>query len=433
MTTQRLVDDGLEKAVRGVRVMDERGSFGEPVDVVVSGGRVLRLGPGAGAGLPFYDASERWLMPGIVDCHTHLGCFTTSTDEILSMSVTRWTLEVARNAAKVLDMGITTIRDPATADSGIRDAIMTGAVPGPTIQVSGGALSQTGGHVDGFVPILGLECSSGFMIPDYPGRVEHCVDGPEEVRRAVRRFARAGVDWIKICTTGGLLSTMPDHPDKPEFTVEEIQMAAEEAARARIPVCVHAYGGVGLDRAVAAGVRSIEHGLYLTEAQAAAMAKNDCWLVPTLAVCEELVRLADSAQIPPPVVAKVREIEGVIGRQVEIARSAGVRIAMGSDLVVQGTNLHELDLLAQAGMPPEEVLVAATSGGAELLGLERTHGRIAPGYVFDAVLLDDDPRDTSIFRNERPVSAVFQGGRVVRPHDTWDTTGFANRTLEGIR
>lgn len=416
-------------AVRGVRVLNENGSFTAPVDVVVGEGQIRAVAPGAGFGMPSYDGSERWLMPGIVDCHAHLGCFTASTDEILSMAVTRWTLECARNAALLLDMGITLIRDPATADSGIRDGINTGAVPGPTVQVSGGALSQTGGHSDGFVPNLGLECPSGFMVPDYPGRVEHCVDGAEQVRVAVRKLARAGVDWVKLCTTGGLLSTMPDHPDKAEFTVEEIQMAVDEASRAGIPVCVHAYGGVGLDRAVAAGARSIEHGLYLTEAQAAAMAEKNCWLVPTLAVCEELVGLAAAGRIPPSAAAKVREIKEIIGRQVQVARAAGVRIAVGSDLVVQGTNLHELALLNKAGMPAEEVLLAATFEGADLLGLGDTHGRIAPGYVFDAVLLDQDPRNTGIFTQEQPISAVFQRGRVVRSHESWGTALYTNGTV----
>lgn len=407
-------------AVRGVRVLDEHGSFGAPTDIVVSDSRIESVGPDAGRGMPAYDGSERWLMPGLVDCHAHLGCFTASTDEILSMSVTRWTLEVARNAAFLLDLGITVVRDPATSDSGIREGIRTGAVPGPTLQVSGGALSQTGGHSDGYLPNLGHECPSGYLVPDYPGRADFTVDGPDQVRVAVRKLVRSQVDWVKLCTTGGLLSTMGDHPSVAEFTVEEIEMAVAEASRAGIPVCAHAYGGVGLDRAVRAGVRSIEHGLYLSERQAAEMAQRDCWLVPTLAVCEELVRLADAELIPASSVAKVREIEGIIGQQVEVARAAGVRIAVGSDLVVQGTNLHELALLNRAGMPAEEVLLAATAGGAELLGLSDSHGRLAPGYVFDAVLFDDDPRDTSIFTRERPVSAVFQGGRVIRPHDSWD-------------
>lgn len=407
-------------AIRDVRVLDERGSFTGPQDVVVRNGRVDRVGTEVGTGLPAYDGTGRWLMPGIADCHAHLGCFTDSTDEILSMSVTRWTMEVARNAALLLDLGITLIRDPATTDAGIRDGVHSGAVPGPTMQVSGGALSQTGGHADGYVPNLGHECPSGFLIPDYPGRGDFCVDGPEQVRVAVRRLARAGVDWVKLCTTGGLLSTMPDHPDKAEFTVDEVQMAVAEATRAGIPVAAHAYGGAGLENAVRAGVRSIEHGLYLTERQAQEMAERGCWLVPTLAVCHELVRLAEAGRIPPSAAAKVHEIEGQIGQQVAVAKAAGVRIALGSDLVVQGTNLHEIDLLRRAGLTPEEALLAATANGAELMGLDRTHGRIVPGYVFDAILLDHDPLDTTVFTEEQPASAVFQGGRMVRAHESWN-------------
>ncbi len=370
-------------------------------------------------------------MPGIADCHAHLGCFTASTDEILSMSVTRWTLEVARNAGRLLDLGITLVRDPATTDAGVRDAIASGAVPGPTLRVSGGALSQTGGHGDGYVPNLGLECAGGFLMPEHPGRGDYRVDGPEQMRVAVRKLARAEVDWIKLCTTGGLLSTMPDHPSKAEFTVEEIEMAVAEATHAGIPVCAHAYGGAGLDRAVAAGVKSIEHGLYLTERQAAEMAARDCWLVPTLAVCEELGQLARTGEIPPFAAAKALEVQDIIGQQVAVARAGGVRIALGSDLVVQGANLRELVLLHAAGMPAEEVLVTATSAGAELLGLGDTHGQIAPGYVFDAVLLDSDPREIGVFAHEQPIAAVFQHGRVVRPHASWNAPDNHNPTMEG--
>lgn len=196
-------------------------------------------------------------------------------------------------------------------------------------------------------------------------------------------------------------------------------MAVDEATRAGIPVAAHAYGGVGLSNAVRAGVRSIEHGLHLTESQAAEMAAGGCWLVPTLAVCHELGQLADAGEIPPAAAAKVREVEGRIGQQVAVAQAAGVRMALGSDLVVQGRNLGEIDLMRRAGLTPEDALLAATRNGAELMGLEATHGRIAPGYVFDAILIDDDPRDTAIFAGERPVSAVFQRGNVVRAHDSW--------------
>jgi imidazolonepropionase-like amidohydrolase len=237
------------------------------------------------------------------------------------------------------------------------------------------------------------------------------------MRRVIRQLARSGVDWIKLCTTGGLLSTMHDHPDKAEFGREEIDMAVAEATRAGIPVAAHAYGGRGLTDAVEAGVTSIEHGLFLTDQQADLMAARGTWLVPTLVVVEELAALADQGLIPASAAARVREVHALSGRQVEVARRAGVRIAVGSDLVTQGRNLEELALLHAAGMPASEVLLAATAGGADLMGLGATHGRIADGYVFDAVLLDDDPLAMACFRKHRPVVAVFQGGAAVRVDD----------------
>jgi imidazolonepropionase-like amidohydrolase len=394
-----------------VRPLDEAGRFGEARSVVVVDGVIRST---AGDGLPHLDGGGRYLLPGFADCHLHLGCFTDDVERMSLMNVTRWTLEVAANARRVLDLGITLARDVATSDAGIRDALADGLVPGPTLRVSGPALGQTGGHTDGYLPSVGVDAIGGFMIPEYPGRGEYLVDGPEHMRRVVRQLARSGVDWIKLCTTGGLLSTMRDHPDVAEFSPEEIAMAVETAGRAGIPVAAHAYGGRGLTDAVEAGVRSIEHGMFLDDRQADLMAEKGVWLVPTLVVVEELAALAEAGRIPPSASEKVREVHDLSGRQVEVARRAGVRIAVGSDLVVQGRNLEELALLADAGMPANEVLLAATAGGAELMGLGATHGRIRDGYVFDAVLMDHDPLTMAPFRGPDPVVAVFRGGQLVR-------------------
>lgn len=395
-------------------MLDEQGAFGDLTNVLVEDGTVAGLHAEAPEGVASFAGDGRWLMPGIVDCHAHLGCFTESTDVMLAMTATGWTLEVARNARTLLDLGVTVVRDPATGDPGVRDGIATGAVPGPTLRVSGRALSQTGGHGDGYVPALGVEAYSGPLMPEMHSHASAVVDGVDEVRKVVRRQIRAGVDWIKICVTGGLLSTMVDHPAKAEFSLEEVEMAVREAGRAHVPVAAHAYGGEGLTNAVVSGVRSIEHGIYLTSEQADLMAERGCWLVPTLVVVEELAALADDGLIPPSAAARVREIHEFSGQQVEVARSAGVRIAVGSDLVNQGRNLEELALLHRAGMPANEVLLAATRAGAELLGLDASHGRIAPGYDFDAVLCDTDPTSMEVFTTERPFSAVFRRGDLVR-------------------
>lgn len=402
--------------LRGLRALDADGGFTEPVDVRVEEGLITAIGPGLGtAVLPDVDASGLWLLPGIVDSHAHLGCFTDDDRAMAGMDVTRWTLEVARNAAALLRLGVTTVRDVATGTPGIRDAIADGCVPGPRLLVSGPAISQTGGHADGFVPSLGAEAVGGFLVPAYPGRPPYLADGAEEMRKVVRMHLRGGVDWIKLCTTGGLLSSGLDHPLKPELTDHEIGVAVSEAARAGVPVAAHAYGGPGLDAAIDGGVRSVEHGLHLTEAQAARMAAAGTTLVPTLSVYAELDAMARAGQTSASVARRVAEITPFAGEAVAIAREAGVRIALGTDLVRQGANLGEITLMHRAGLPVEEALLAATAAGADLCGLS-DRGRIAIGQVFDAILLDDDPSDASVFLRPGVATGVFQAGRPVVAH-----------------
>ena len=405
--------------LREVQALDEGGGFTGPVDVVVVDGVIAAVEAGADtprSGAPEVDCSGLWLMPGIFDCHAHLDCFTEDLIAMMEMDIMRWTLQAVRNGRFLLELGITSVRDPAGATPAIRDSIADGWVPGPQLFVSGPPLSQTGGHSDGFLPSTGQEAITGFLVADYPGRPPYLVDGPDEMRKAVRLHLRAGVDWIKICTTGGLLSTVRDHPLKAEFTDEEVAVAVFEAGRAGVPVAAHAYGGSGLDTAVRGGVRSIEHGLYLTESQAAEMAKRGCWLVPTLVVCHELGELAKTGGIDKRSADRVAEILPSVGQQVAVARAAGVRIATGSDLVCQGRNLEEIPLLNEAGLTPEEALLAATANGAELCGAD-DRGRIAPGKVFDAILLDEDPSDLQVFRRSNSVTGVFQGGRPVKSHE----------------
>ena len=401
--------------LRGVHVLDERGGFAGPVDVTVRAGVVEKVG----AALPLGDHLDvdefegLWLMPGVFDCHAHLACWDDDTLANLQMPVTKWTLGLAANARRLLELGVTFVRDPGGADAGVRDGIAQGLVPGPTMQVAVSVLSQTGGHADGFLPGPGLEMTNGFLMFEYPGRPPHVADGVDGVRLAVRKILRAGADWVKICTTGGLLSPGLDHPDAPEFTPEEIATVLVEARRKGKPVMVHAYGGEGLTLAVEAGVRSIEHGLRLTEEQAAAMAANGCRLVPTLAVMHELVAGAAAGLFSESVTRRIEEIRPIIGDAVAIARAAGVRIAVGTDLITQGANLRELVYLHESGLTPAEALLAATSEGAELCGVGDHLGRIAPGYQFDAIVLDEDPSELAAFHRSAPAAAVWQRGRIV--------------------
>jgi imidazolonepropionase-like amidohydrolase len=392
--------------LREVAVLDESGGFGGPLDVLVEDGRVSAVGPGlAGGDAADYDCSGLWLLPGIVDCHSHLAVSSLDPLERLRTPVTQWALEAGRNARRILECGVTSLRDPGGADAGIRDAIAAGYVPGPRLQVAVVTLCQTGGHADGYLP---------------------GADGVDEMRKAVRRVLRAGADWIKLCTTGGVVSPHDDG-EIPELTEQEIAVAVFEAARKGKGVMSHAFGGEGVDNAVRAGVRSIEHGIFLSDEQAASMARKNCFLVPTLYVLHEVIAWAEQGGVLPEYAErKALALRDKLGNAVEIAHAHGVKVALGSDFIrreLHGHNLAEIPLLHEAGLSVEETLLAATWNGAELLGVSDRLGRIAPGYVFDAILLDAEPTDLSVFARPGAVTGVFKGGHVVVRHPTLEPTG----------
>ena len=391
-------------------MLDASGSFEGPLDVHVAAGRVAAVGKDVAAdGAPAFDFSDLWLMPGVFDCHLHLGMSTADAGETLRTPLTAWALETAANARKTLEAGVTSVRDLAGADAGLRTGFDRGWVPGPHLQISIVLLSQTGGHGDGFLAGGAIEAG---LTPDYPGRPPQVVDGVDGMRQAVRQVLRAGADWIKLATTGGLVSEH-DRPLVAEFTREEIEAAVFEARRKGKPVSAHAYGGEGLDNAVEAGVRSIEHGGFLTEEQAVRMAERGCWLVPTLSAMRDVLRWAEEGKLTPAQCRKILDFGLEIGEAVRIAKAHRVPLACGTDYISReqhGGNLEEIALMHDAGLTVEEALLAATAGGAELCGVADDYGRLAPGYVFDAIVLDEDPGDLSAFREPGAVTGVFKDG-----------------------
>jgi imidazolonepropionase-like amidohydrolase len=399
--------------LREANVLDRAGGFEGPLDVRVEDGRVTAVGPGLGTDdLPSHDFSGLWLLPGIFDCHDHVSSSTVDIAELLGMPVTAWALETARNLRVTLESGVTFVRDLAGADRGMREAVDRGHVPGPKLQVSVVLVCQTGGHGDAYLPGAALERE---MTPEYPGRPPFRVDGPESMRHAVRAILRAGADWIKLATTGGLVSEH-DQPLVPELSPGEISVAVFEAERKGKHVAAHAYGGEGLTNAILGGVRSIEHGGFLTEAQAALMAERGCFLVPTLSAMRDCLRWANEGALTPTQCRKILELGLDLGACVRVAKEYGVPLASGTDYISRtqhGGNLEELELMRAAGLTPEETLLVATVGGAELCGVADEYGRIEPGYVFDAVVLDEDPGDLS----HLSVGGVFQAGRAVVPHE----------------
>jgi imidazolonepropionase-like amidohydrolase len=392
----------------GGQVFDGTGAPPTDADVVVEGGHVVDVGPGLDGDVAV-DCTGTTVLPGLIDCHVHV--MVTDVDS-LRMAYTPFSYsfyEAARNLQLTLAAGITTVRDAGGADLGLKKAVDDGLVVGPRMQVSVAPLSITGGHGDDWLP-SGTHLE--FFVP-HPGRPSGLADGPDEVRRAVRRMLRAGADVIKVHTTGGVLSPTDD-PRHAHFSPAELDVLVAEASAQGRPVMAHAQGSEGIKRAVRAGIRSIEHGIYLDDEAIDLMLQHGTWLVPTLSAPLAVIRAAEAgASIPESSVAKARDVVDVHARSFAAAVEAGVKVAMGTDAAVvpHGTNLDELPLMAAGGMSPEQVLAATTSSAAELLGLQDEVGRLAPGMRADVVVVDGDARDLDGLRAK--VREVWKDGQRV--------------------
>jgi imidazolonepropionase-like amidohydrolase len=358
------------------------------------------------------------VMPGVFDCHTHPAMTVRDPLAALNMPITEWTLAAADGLRRTLEGGITYVRDAGGTDPGLRAGIVKGHASGPTLQLSIVLLSQTGGQMDWFLQGPGIEFAIGYLIPDSPARPPWLVDGVDAMRHATRAILRAGADWIKLCAGSG-----PHAPgqgfDREEYTYEEIATAVSEATRRGKGVMADAKTPGSIETCMRAGVRSIEHGLFLDEERARLMAEKDAWLVPTHYVYRDILERGATGALPAWIVDVMRDAAERSRDLVRIARAAGVRIALGSDAFgnhMHGRNLRELVFLHEAGMPAEEVLLTATARGAELCGVDDRYGRIAPGYIFDAIVLDEDPSDLQVFGRPDAVRGVFQAGHARVPH-----------------
>jgi imidazolonepropionase-like amidohydrolase len=395
----------------GGRVFDGTGTPPAEADVLVEDGRILAVGPGLD-GDEAVDVAGRYLLPGLFDCHTHV----TITDvNLLGMLQTPFSyrfFETVRNLAATLRVGITTVRDAAGADAGVRQAVADGLFPGPRLQISLTLLSQTGGHGDGWF-------RSGQVVsfwPTYPGMPDGLVDGPEAMRRKVRELIRAGADVIKVATSGGVLSPTDD-PRHAHFRDDELTALVAEAAAAGRWVMAHAQAADGIKAAVRAGIRSIEHGIYLDDEAIGLMLDRGAWLVPTLVAPRGVLAAAEAGMaIPDAARRKAAEVAEAHADSFRRAVAAGVKVAMGTDSGVtpHGRNLAELELMAKGGMTPTQVLAATTSSAAELLGLSDELGTLEPGKRADVVVVDGDPFELATLGDR--IAAVVKDGRLVAGH-----------------
>lgn len=344
------------------------------------------------------DVDDGAVLPGFINLHVHLDAdasqdFLTAARLIDEQTST---LLAVDSAARTLTAGVTTVRDLGNKFAvaiALRDAAAKGWIEAPRIVAAGKAVCMTGGH--GW--FIGYES-----------------DGPHEMRKAVRHNLKLGADCIKVIATGGVLSPGVE-VGASQLDEDELAVAVREAHKAGRRVAAHAIANAGIKNALRAGVDSIEHGCFL-DAQAVDMMKSaKTWFVPTL--CAPHALHERRADVPAYVARKTEEVYEAHRESFKLALRKGVRIVTGTDA---GTpfNLHEgyaieLALMSELGMPPDQVLCAATVDAAAALGLSGEAGVLAEGASADVVVIDGDPlRDLGAARRVR---CVMARGRLVRP------------------
>ena len=359
-------------------------------DVVVEGDRIVGVGTGLD-GDAAIDCEGGLLVPGFIDCHTHLCIAQTRIDPFgLPRSVRP--LSAVPVLRTLLSLGVTTVRDAWGADAGVRMAVEKGWIDGPQVLLSLRQVGTTGGIGDLWAPRTGPV--DFFEDPSLPDPI---FNGADEARAVVRRMVRAGADWIKVTVTGSL--AIGKGLTDLELTEEEMTALVDEAQRrGGRRVMVHAHGARAAELAARAGAGSIEHGTYLDEAAVQAMAEHGTWYVPTLSVTQ-------SEPTATPEGAAEAHLESM-----RLAIAAGVRIAMGTDNPVRPHTevLWELRHLAAAGLGDAGALRAATIDAATLLGLADDRGEIAVGKRADLVLLQGVDLDCSSLSTR--IQRVFHNG-----------------------
>lgn len=389
-------------------IFDGTGAPFSPGAVLVEDGRITDVGSDFDGDVQI-DLGGRSLLPGFGDCHVHVMFPSIDVVGMMQKPFSLAFYEAAINLRLTLETGVTSVRDAGGADLGVKTAVEQGLIPGPRMLISLTMLSQTGGHGDGWLP-SGMHYD---LLVKHPGVPDNIVDGPEQIRHKVREVIRMGADVIKVATSGGVLSPRDD-PKHAHFDLEELTMLVDTAAGLGCHVMAHAQAYDGIKNAIRAGIRSIDHGIYLDDEAIDLMKARGTFLVPTLVAPLGVVKAAEAgARIPEPQVEKAREVIDDHRESFTRALEAGVKVAMGTDSAVtpHGENLEELRVMVEYGMDPLDALKATTSTAAECMDVLDDRGTIEPGKRADFVIIDGDPTDFSGLRER--VAAVFMDGLLV--------------------
>jgi imidazolonepropionase-like amidohydrolase len=397
--------------VRAARLIDGHG--GAPIQnavVVIEGDRVARVGAGlpVPTGAEVIDLGGATLLPGLIDCHTHLTGQPGDNyyEDIFRRSAIDAAVVAHVYAKRTLEAGFTTVRDVGAGeliDLAMRNAINRGAIPGPRMQVATLAVSATGGHGDltGFSPYLKFEGLEGIA------------DGVDEIRKLVRREVKYGADLIKVAATAGVLSE-EDSVGAPQFSQDELNALVQEAHMWERKVAAHAHGTEGIKRAIRAGVDSVEHASFIDDEGIALAKEKGTWLVMDIYNDDYIMAEFKKKGYPQ----KILDKEALVGRtqreNFRKAVQAGAKVAFGSDAGVypHGWNGKQFAKMVEWGMTPMQAIRAATTDAAELIGWRDRVGSVEAGRFGDLIAVAGDPL-TDITELER-VTFVMKGGVVYK-------------------
>jgi imidazolonepropionase-like amidohydrolase len=389
----------------------------ENVVLVVEGERIAKIAPAGEVAIPagakVVDLSNDWVLPGLIDCHTHLEFRADQYDPINEVRFTPFMggINGVVNANRTLQAGFTGVRDVGSQPFfavDLRKAIDSGFIPGPRVVASGPGISITGGHGDmnGFSPAV-----HNMMYPDE--KDFQIADGPDEVRKVVREQVKYGVDVIKILATGGVLSA-GDKPGAEQFTYDELKVAADEAHHAGRKIAAHAHGTQGIKDAVRAGIDSIEHGSLIDAEWIALMKEHGTYLVADIYNDDYILNNAPAFGLPKEMVEKERTVGRLQRENFAKAVAAGVKIAFGTDAGVypHGDNAKQFHYMVKYGMTPAGAIRAATSSAADLIDRSKDEGTLEAGKYADLIAVTANPLEKVEVLEH--VSFVMKGGKVYK-------------------